>query len=163
LCFVIFHFPEIVTGLKEVARVIKPGGWVGTLTFAQRPQFSAERIWGQELARVNAPEKMGRDLSPVDQVQATNHPKKVEGLLAEAGFERLRAWKENFEHQWEPEAYLRAQIGFGSSSKRFQALEARHRRTLLRRLRERLKDLPADGLLYRPEVVFALGRLPQRP
>lgn len=161
LCFVIFHFPEIIAGLKGVGRVVKPGGWVGTLTFAQRPEYRAEKIWKQELARADAPEKVGEDLSPVDQVQATNHPNKMARLLDEAGFVSVRAWSERFEHRWEPEAYLSAQIGFGSSRKRFESLETQERSTLLERLRERLHGLPPEGLLYRPEVVFGLGRLPQ--
>jgi ubiquinone/menaquinone biosynthesis C-methylase UbiE len=162
LAFVLFHFPEISEGLGGVRRVVKPGGWVGTLTFGERPGFAAQRVWKQELARAGAPLNLGVDLAPVDQVGATDRPEKVERLLENAGFLGVRAWSEVVQHRWEPEEYLSAQIGFGSSRRIFESLESEHRRTLLRRLRDRLHDLSADGLLYRPEVVFALGRVPQR-
>jgi SAM-dependent methyltransferase len=161
LSFVLFHFPDIPAGLKEVRRVLKPGGCIGCATFASRPSFPAAEIWDEALGALDRPAGAPTvDLSSVDQVSLTDSPEKVRALLHAAGFTLTRTWAEPHEHQWTPESFLAVRTGFGSSGARFNRLDAAAQADLLARVRARLDALSPADFVFRPEVVFATAHRP---
>jgi ubiquinone/menaquinone biosynthesis C-methylase UbiE len=161
LAFVIFHFPDIVAGLREVRRVLRAGGSVGVTTFKEAPTFEAKRVWGEKLAAVQI---LGSspvaDLSAVDQGKKTNTPEKVSALLAAAGFETVDTRVDEMSYRWQPNDYLTVRASFGSSGVAFRALGAVRQTALLEAVRARYADLPEEAFRFTPAVITAVGRRP---
>jgi SAM-dependent methyltransferase len=155
LAFVLFHLPAPVAGLGEVGRVLRPGGVVGVTTWGARSPFAASDVWDDELAGCGAgPDPWaatGRD-------ELMDTPEKLAALLGEAGFTPVDVWSERFAHRWEPEALIAQRTGWGSYQRRLDTLDPAARGRCLARIRERMATLPADDFVFRPEIVFAVGR-----
>lgn len=159
LSFLLFHFPDIAAGLKELKRVLSCGGTIGSVTFANRPSFPAAEIWDQELdALAPSANQTAVDLSAVDQVTLTDTSEKVRQLMEEAGFTSVQAWVESFKHQWGIESFIAVRTGFGSHGARFRNLEPDVQEALLQRVREQFKQMSADDFLFKPEVVLATAQ-----
>ena len=155
LAFVLFHLPDPVAGLAEVGRVLAPGGVLGVTTWGTRPHFAASDVWDDELAVFGA----GPDPDDTpDRDDLMDTPQKLAGLLEESGFEAIRVWNEPVAHRWEPEALIAQRTGWGSYQRRLATLDPAARDRCLARIRERLAGLSADDFVYRPEIVFAVGR-----
>lgn len=157
LAFVLFHFADPMAPLAEIRRVLRPGGVVGVVTWAEDPEINASRVWQEELDASGA-----RDPTPV---RPSNHaaldtPAKVATLLGQAGLLAERAWVERLEHGWTPDAHFRLRMTFGPSKRRIESLDAAARGEVLDRIRRRLAELGPDAFLYRAAVVCAIGRRP---
>jgi SAM-dependent methyltransferase len=155
LAFVLFHIPDPVGGLVEIGRVLAPGGLLGITTWGTRPGFVASQVWDEVLAACGA----GPDpYDAADRDDLMDTPGKLAALLGAAGFETVEVWNERFEHRWEPEALIAQRVGWGSYQRRLDTLDPAARGACLARIRERLATLSADDFVYRPEIVFAIGR-----
>ena len=156
LAFMLFLLPDPVSGLSEVARVLRPGGVVGITTWGADQSLPGSAIWDEEL---NA-EGAVPDVRPteVQQQALMDTPEKVGVLVEEAGLIPLRIWAERFERQWTWQELMLLGAGYGAARRRLDSLSATARAACLRRVRERLAQLSADELLYRPEIVFTLAR-----
>lgn len=156
LPFMLFHVPEPVEALREVARVVRPGGTVGTVTWCEDPPWAGSRAFEQELETSGA----GPDPLPVpDSHELMNTPEKVEGLLTDAGLEPGRAWIEPHEHRWEREPF-HAYLAYGARRRRLETLPPERRDDVMRRVGERLDALAPDEWVYRFTCVLALARRP---
>lgn len=154
--FVLFFVPEPVRALKEVARVLRPGGVVGVAVWGPDRPFPAEKVWTQELDRAGA--------SPADPVPRTDElmdtPGKLAGLVREAGIEAVRAEAEPFEWAAGVEGFIRRYTGMGPPALRYGSLSEEAQRALMQRARARLAALDPDDLVLRDQVVMAWGRRP---
>lgn len=161
LAFSLFHYPDLTGGLAEVRRVLRPGGWAGTVTFRSSPDFEARRVWAEALAEVAPPDGSPvADLSAVDRTGATDRPEKVKALLEEAGFGNVTTHEMRHVHQWKPQEYLAVCSNIGSRGEAFRALDARARQRLLTRMRKRFERLPPGAFRFKPTVLYAVGRHP---
>lgn len=158
LAFVLFHLPDPVAGLVEIGRVLRPGGAIGVTAWGTRPGFAASDVWDEALAACGA----GPDpYDAPDRDDLTDTPEKLAGLLVAAGFETVEAWGERFAHRWDADSLIAQRTGWGSYRRRLDTLEADARSACLTRVRERLATLAAGDFVFRPEIVFAVGRAPR--
>jgi ubiquinone/menaquinone biosynthesis C-methylase UbiE len=54
IAFVLFHLPDPVQGLVEVAHVLRPGGLLGVSTWGSSPSFGASNVWDEALSANDA-------------------------------------------------------------------------------------------------------------
>ena len=161
LAFVLFHFPDMPAALRQVGRVLRPGGTIGTVTFHTTPAFDAKRVWEQSLAEVSHPEPPSVfDLSEVDRVRETNRPEKLSALLEAAGFHSTQTRTEHFEHEWDPADYLALRASFGSSGVAYRALSPATQAKLRTLVRQRFERLPSEAFRFSPTVLYATARWP---
>lgn len=161
LAFSLFHYPDITAGLREVGRVLRPGGTVGTATFQTSPSFEAKRVWAESLTAVLPPDRSpAADLSAVDNVQQTDRPEKLEALLSAAGFRDVTTSSARHEHQWRPEDYLVICSKFGSSGEAFRALDEDAQGALMQTASDRFAGLAPDAFRFTPTVLYAVARRP---
>jgi ubiquinone/menaquinone biosynthesis C-methylase UbiE len=154
VAFVLFHLPHPERCLKEVNRVLKPGGTVGTVTWGAEKFPPANTIWDEELEAAGA---RVLELPAADNRACCDSPEKVTALLDQTGFISTRVWSESLEYRWRPEDHFEYQTR-SSSRLLLQSLGARDREACLRRVRDRLSDLRENQYMYQGEVVMAMAR-----
>jgi SAM-dependent methyltransferase len=157
LAFMLFHLGDPVRGLTEVRRTLRPGGVVGTVTWAGDFTSQAGAIWEEELDAHGAP--------PLDpDVPGTGHdrtdtPEKITGLLAAAGFVGIRASRESVEHTFDMESLLALRTSCGKNLPRYRALDPEVQAACLGQARNRLSPLPPEAYLTRGNLVYAVANL----
>jgi ubiquinone/menaquinone biosynthesis C-methylase UbiE len=156
IAFVLFLLPDPAGGLAEIRRVLKPGGVVGLTTWGQDHELPGAAIWTCALDAHGA----GPDLKPAAVKRDTlmNSADKIEALLDAARFAPSRLWVERLARHWTWPALFHLGAEYGASKRRLDTLEPGIRHACLARVREELAALATDQLLYRPEVIFAVGR-----
>jgi SAM-dependent methyltransferase len=158
LAFVLFHLPDPVGGLSEIARVLRRGGVIGTTTWGADQLLPRSDIWSEELDASGA----GAAALPetVQQHTRMDTPAKVRALLEVAGFQPLRLWAEPFVRHWTGDELFSLRSGHGLFNRRLRTLGEEVRRQCLERIRERMARLAPEELIWRPEIVFAVGQTP---
>ena len=157
MAFMLFHLDDAVVALKEARRVLRPGGVVGTATWADDPETEASRAWEQELDAHGAwdplPARPRRD-------ELMNTPEKMTALFSLAELRPERVWVERFVHQWDLHGLSLMHSTFGKTKRKLESLNPPARATFLKRVHERLLRLPPEAFIYRAAVVCGLACRP---
>lgn len=154
MVFMLFHLDPPVAGLREAHRVLRPGGQVGTLTWAGELESAATRIWKECLdAHGAAPP----DSAVEARHEAVDTPDKVEALLRMAGFRSPRAWTDPLFASIGVDHLLRLKTSMGSSKPRFDGLAPDAREACVAEARRRMGRLAPEDFMARGTVVYSVA------
>jgi ubiquinone/menaquinone biosynthesis C-methylase UbiE len=149
--FVLFHLREPRRCLEELARVLRPGGAAGTVTWSREEAPPARAIWDEELAAAGA---AAIEMPATDNTSSLDSVDKVLALLEVAGFVDCQVWTEPVEHRWPARDHFGWHLG-GNSGVRLRSLEPARRQACLERISARLERLGGDSYTFGGEVVLA--------
>lgn len=154
LAFVLFHLFDPAQGIAEMARVLRPDGVVGTVTWGAEHDPPAYEVWFEELAEHGAPPP-DPDFAKFELVDT---PDKVEALMRNVGLQPVRSWLGDYRATSTPDEFLAHRTRHGQSRLRYEVLPAESRKRCLDRARRRLEDLGPEGFEEHAEVVYVVGR-----
>lgn len=158
LAYVLFHLSDPAAAMTEVARVVGPGGAVGTVTWARDEDTVAGQVWDAALTEAGAP-----PLRALRVDAGLNSPEAMDALLADAGLLTLQIWTEDLEQRWDAPTYWKLATGSGFNRLRLDQLEPSARANALDRARQRLDVLPSEAFHWSGQVVCAVGAKPGEP
>ena len=111
MIFMLFHLDDPATALRNVRAVLRPGGTLGAVTWAEDPDVEASRLWEAELDALGA-----RDPDPIPRKhELMNTTEKMTALLASAGLTPQKLWLERLEHTWSIETLFALHTGFAET------------------------------------------------
>ena len=157
--FVLFHLQDPLEGLKEMSRVLKPTGTIGTITWGPNAGYPALDVWLEELEAHGAPPP-AEDLARHDFVDT---PDKVNALLEQAAFTPSRTWIGRYEMTMTPDEFIAHRVGHGASRHRFESLDPLARAACLDAVRRRLSGMGPDALVDRSGVIYAVADVDHVP
>jgi SAM-dependent methyltransferase len=153
LAYVLFHLLDPALALTEAARTLRPGGRVGTVTWASETWSRADAVWDHALVELGVPALAAHgNFSGLDSEDA------IAALFRRAGLVPVRIWREAIDYTFLPEQFWRMRTGCGSDGARVAALAPQQRERVLREARERLAQLDAENdYTFRGAVICAIG------
>ena len=141
--------------LREIARVVRPGGTFACVTWQWDDlRFEPDDVFNDVLddLEIDAPDGGGGD----DTLPFTT-PEAAAAELRRAGFHRVRARTVWLDHRYTPESYL-AMLEHWLDTDIFRRLGFARRRHLRQEVRRRFRRLPADDFVWRRPLVSVVGR-----
>ena len=152
LAFVLFHLSDPGQALAEAARVLRAGGTVGTVTWANESTLPAYTVWDRILTDAGALPPTARRVDT-----GLDSPQAMIDILGAAGFHTTRIWTETLRHEWTPDTYWQLATGSGLNRLRLDALDDQTRAETLTRARQRLAALQPSDFAWSGEVVCAVA------
>jgi SAM-dependent methyltransferase len=156
--FVLFNLPDPAAALREVLRVLRPGGAFGMTTWGEETPDQGLDAWLEELTAHGAPPGE----PPPAGRERMNTTQKLAKVLREAGFDRVTTWTDGLDHTWRVADYLDF-LQHWKTKARLDALPPDARRSCIARVGERMAALTPDQLTDRSQVIFATGNGPESP
>jgi SAM-dependent methyltransferase len=156
LVFMLFHVPDPPAALREVRRVVRPGGAIGVVAWGKDDGVPGMPIWREELEAHGAgPDP--RDPSVMRHFDMDTADK-LRGLVSAAGFSAVRIESRATEYRWTVPALIQLQLTCGMASRRIATLAPAAAMRCWSRVAARLGALTDDELVHRPEILFAVAR-----
>jgi SAM-dependent methyltransferase len=152
LAYVLFHLADPARAVAEAARVLRPGGRAGTITWAWERASRADAVCDQVLTGAGVPP------GPLRRVDAgLDTPDGVAALLASAGLAPQRIWPHRLRHQWDRSSYWELVTGGGANRARLSRLDTATRASALERARDALDRLRPADFHWEGEVICAVA------
>jgi ubiquinone/menaquinone biosynthesis C-methylase UbiE len=151
--FVLQLVPSRPAALRDIRRVLRPGGLFAHVTWLVDDRaFAPDRVFDRLLEEYgfendDDPNRKG-DIPSVA---------RAAGELRSAGFRDAVAHRALLEHAFTVDGYISFLTEFDEASL-FEEMGRTERRRFLQQFRERLMALPADELTFRVPIVYASGR-----
>jgi ubiquinone/menaquinone biosynthesis C-methylase UbiE len=153
--FALQHVPFPGTALREVARVLRPGGFVGTATWSpeHRETSGVYEALSDAFARNNIPDEppMKTWHGRVDSVA------KMRALARRAGLKVQRAWEEETEYRWPRAQFFGWATSLGPFGRRLAAAAPEQRERAIGELEVALASLGDSDFVWKPPVVYMIA------
>jgi len=152
LAYVLFHVADPWQAAAEAARVLRPGGRAGVITWAWEQAPRADAVWDQALTGAGVPP------APLRRVDAAlDTPAAVAALLRSASLAPERIRTQRLHHQWDRSSYWELATGWGANRARLNRIDAGARARLLDRVHADLDRLDPAGFRWDGEVICAVA------
>jgi SAM-dependent methyltransferase len=152
LAYVLFHLADPARALAEAARVLRPGGQAGTITWAWERGPRASTVWDQILTEASVPPARLRRADA-----GLDRPGAVEALLHSARLQPARIWNQRLHHQWDRSSFWKLASGSGPNRVRLSRLTPAARASVLARAKDALSQLAPQDLWWEGEVICAVA------
>ncbi len=152
LAYVLFHLADPSRAIAEAARVLRPGGRVGAITWAWERGSRAGAVWDQVLTEAGVPPAPPRRLDA-----GLDRPDAVDALLRAAGLRPERIWCQRLRHQWDRSSFWELASGGGANRLRLSRLDAAARSAVLADAQNGLDRLAPQDFLWEGAVICAVA------
>ena len=154
----LMFFPDVVRGLEEFRRVLRPGGRVAVCVWSRRERAPLIGLLAEALGRQVPAQQDDLNLG-----FSLGDPRVLEQELTRAGFHDVSVCSEtrecvfeSFDDYWAP-----VEAGGGRLGQIYQGLKEEARRAVVEEVRSRLSAFESGGkLVVKCEALFGIGSAP---